>query len=220
MFGSAPKHPYYPVDLKLPGYVPNSWSQAEILGLFFGGLTPIILYTWGYSGKVGGISIGDRLQIVWFICCGIIHTFVEGAFSLMPEFYKDTSGNFFASIWKEYSMGDSRYASGDAFVYAMETVTAFVEGPLCFLIAYGITKKAPWRLSLALAVSIGQLYGDVLYYFTCFIEGLGKHCAPGALYFWFYFVVMNAIWIVVPAIVVYDATCRINKACAGGRKAE
>ena len=53
----------------------------------------------------------------------------------------------------------------------MEAVTAFVWGPLCPVITYGILRRRPWRYTLALVVSLGQLYGDVLYFLTCHLEG-------------------------------------------------
>lgn len=85
---------------------------------------------------------------------------------------------------KEYAKADSRYATRDAFIVQMEGVTAFAWGPLCFLITWGILTRKAFRFSAMLVVSLGQLYGDVLYYLTCFHEGarmgarkacLGRH---------------------------------------------
>jgi hypothetical protein len=53
----------------------------------------------------------------------------------------------------------------------MEAVTAFVEGPLCFVVVWGILARKPWRYALAALVSLGQFYGDVLYFATCFHGG-------------------------------------------------
>ncbi len=58
----------------------------------------------------------------------------------------------------------------------MEAITAFVEGPLCFVILYGMLKQRPWRFTLQFAVSLGQLYGDVLYFATSYYDG--KHLQP------------------------------------------
>ncbi len=77
---------------------------------------------------------------------------------------------------KEYAKADSRYASRDSFVISMETVTAFVEGPLCFVILYGIYKQCSWRYCLQTIVSVGQLYGDVVYYGTAYLEGWSSCC--------------------------------------------
>ena len=74
-------------------------------------------------------------------------------------------------------------------------------GPLSFLVAYLITIEHPLRQPLQLIVSLGQIYGDVLYYAT---NAFNEHffgliyCRPEAYYFWFYYFFMNFIWIVVP----------------------
>ena len=39
-----------------------------------------------------------------------------------------------------------------------------------------------------------------MYYGTCFLEGF-VHSRPEPLYFWVYFVLLNALWVVIPACV-------------------
>ena len=73
---------------------------------------------------------------------------------------------------KEYCRADSRYASRDPFTICMEAVTAFVEGPLCFVIMYSMLKQKPWCFLLQFAVSLGQFYGDVLYFATSWYDGM------------------------------------------------
>ena len=83
---------------------------------------------------------------------------------------------------KEYCRADSRYASRDPFTICMEAVTAFAEGPLCFVIMYGMLKQKPWRFTLQFAVSLGQLYGDVLYFATSWYDGaLRPHTTTATL---------------------------------------
>ena len=110
----------------------------------------------------------------------------------------------FDTAGKEYTKADSRYASRDSFVIAMETVTAFMWGPLCPLTIYGIFKSKSWRYVLMIVISVGQIYGDVLYYATCFLEDFIHH-RPEPLYFWGYFVVLNGVWIVIPGLVLLYA---------------
>ena len=100
----------------------------------------------------------------------------------------------------------------------MEAVTAFVWGPLCALVVYGIVARKAWRFTLMTIVSIGQIYGDVLYYATCYLEGF-VHSRPEPLYFWGYFVVLNALWIIIPASVVVYAAQNVSTAVAGTPKA-
>ena len=72
---------------------------------------------------------------------------------------------------KEYTNADSRYATRDSFVVAMEAVTAFVEGPGCYAAVYGMLFQRPWVSAVQILVSAGQLYGTVLYFVTSLLEG-------------------------------------------------
>jgi cholestenol delta-isomerase len=50
-------------------------------------------------------------------------------------------------------------------------------------------------------VSLGQLYGDVLYYATGMFDFYYKgvsYCRPEPYYFWFYYGFMNVFWIMIP----------------------
>ena len=90
---------------------------------------------------------------------------------LKPTFYQDPPGTFLSDVWREYSHADSRYATRDSFIISMEAVTAFFDGPGCLLVVWGILRHAPWRYALLIIVSGAQIYGDVLYYGTCYLEG-------------------------------------------------
>jgi cholestenol delta-isomerase len=105
----------------------------------------------------------------------------------------------------------------------MEAVTAFCWGPLCLALFPAVLGRRAWRHAGVALVSLGQIYGDVLYFGTCLHgEGAGKagwrafgaHSRPEPLYFWFYFVAINAVWIVVPGMCLVYAVRRINAAVA------
>lgn len=54
---------------------------------------------------------------------------------------------------------------------------------------------------MQIIVSLGQLYGDVLYYATSMFDHWIlnlSYSRPEACYYWGYFVFMNSFWIVVP----------------------
>lgn len=192
-------HPFYPRDLVLEGYVPVTWSIQAIFAAFGAVVAAVVAVVWLLSGRCKVTAV-ERWIMCWWAVTGLIHLLLEGYFSLNPRFYQYMSKDFFTDVWKEYSMGDSRYAARDAFVVSMESVTAFVEGPGSLVALYAIATKASYREPLQLAVSLGQLYGDVLYFATCFLEGF-VHAAPGAQYFWLYFVFMNSIWVVIPGLI-------------------
>lgn len=51
------------------------------------------------------------------------------------------------------------------------------------------------RHALQIVISLGQVYGDVLYYATSLLEI--SYCRPEGYYFWFYYFFFNFIWMVI-----------------------
>lgn len=147
---------------------------------------------------------------------GTIHFFFEGYFAYNHA-RMGSAQDLFGQLWKEYALSDSRYLTSDPFVLCMETITAVgrtqprsysadagqvLWGPLAYAVVYCILTSHPLRYPLQAIVSLGQLYGDVLYYatsmFDLYYKGL-SYCRPEPYYFWFYFFFMNFIWIVIPS---------------------
>ena len=77
-------HPYYPTDMKLPGYVPNDKSAIEILLVFGAGLGMSLLTLWLYTSTISHLKgkYVTRAKICWFLMCALIHSVVEGYFSV------------------------------------------------------------------------------------------------------------------------------------------
>ena len=87
-------------------------------------------------------------------------------------------------------------------------------GPLSFVIGWLVMKDHPLRHPLQLAVSLGQMYGDVLYYAIFFFDESvygAVYCRPESFYFWTYFVMLNGFWIVIPGLLIYLSTIEITK---------
>ena len=89
----------------------------------------------------------------------------------------------------------------------MERITAVVDGPLAFLAAAAFLRNSKHRYVVQLLLSLCQIYGDTLYFLTEVFEGFthGEYLHP--LYFWFYFVFLNSLWIIIPFILIVDS-CR------------
>jgi cholestenol delta-isomerase len=122
--------------------------------------------------------------------------------------------DLFGQLWKEYSLSDSRYLTRDAFVVCMETITAAFWGPLAFFSAYAVVAEHPARHAAQLVLSLGQLYGDVLYYATCTFEDIVRnmvYCRPEAFYFWAYYFLCNAFWIVIPTCLMAGSVLEITR---------
>lgn len=65
-----------------------------------------------------------------------------------------------------------------------------------------ITTEHPLRHPFQAMVSLGQIYGDILYYATSMFDLYHKglnYSRPEPYYFWCYYFFMNFIWIVIPS---------------------
>ncbi|KAI0099473.1 3-beta-hydroxysteroid-Delta(8),Delta(7)-isomerase [Daldinia grandis] len=222
----TPLHPYYPLGVVIADYAAKTLSTQEILGIFAGTCICILGPTWFYLRHARrNLPLSDVVTTLWFVLCGFIHLGLEGYFALHARDIASRSA-VLAQLWKEYSLSDSRYLTADTFVVCMETVTAVFWGPLSFAIAWCIATEHPLRHPLQSIVSLGQLYGDVLYYGTCtidFIEFGREYSRPELAYFWGYYVFLNAFWIVIPLCLVVSSTRETARAFAkvqGSLKAE
>ncbi|KAI9840230.1 MAG: hypothetical protein M1838_004151 [Thelocarpon superellum] len=201
-------HPYHPLGIEIVGYLANEYSVPRLLTLFAVGCAVILGGTLGVMRRAHPTLAGtEQAAVLWFVLCGMIHFFFEGYFSWNHATMGSTQ-HLFDQLWKEYAFSDSRYLTSDPFVLCMETVTAIAWGPLSFLLAWLITTSHPLRHPLQIIVSLGQIYGDILYYatsmFDLYYKGL-SYCRPEAYYFWVYYFTMNFIWIVIPSILLYSS---------------
>ncbi|KAJ9087150.1 hypothetical protein DSO57_1036095 [Entomophthora muscae] len=201
---SSVLHPYYPVSLHLPHYVANSKGTPLLLFMFAAVLGFVLIPAYILITTKRDFALSTRLSFLWFITCGCIHLFFEGYFAVNHATLASKS-TLFGELWKEYALSDSRYLSSDSFVLWMETLTAFLWGPLSFIIAYQIFNDDPKRHLGIVVVSAGQIYGDILYYMTTLYEG-APHSRPEPYYFWCYFVLMNAFWIVIPGSYIFNSS--------------
>ncbi|ORX63389.1 EBP-domain-containing protein, partial [Basidiobolus meristosporus CBS 931.73] len=116
-------HPYYPRNLSLPHYVPNTSGTGHILSVVFGSFGAILLLAAKIALENRKLKTQDRLLFMWCVLAGLIHVGLEGYYI---QNYASLAGDQFVlgQVWKEYSKGDSRYLSSDPFVLNMERITA------------------------------------------------------------------------------------------------
>ncbi|KAI9862641.1 MAG: hypothetical protein M1824_001191 [Vezdaea acicularis] len=210
-----PLHPYYPLEVEIVGYLANEYDVPTLLASFAGGCVLIFAVTLAIVTRLhSGLRGADKATILWFTLCGFIHLFFEGYFALNHQ-TMGPSQNLFGQMWKEYSLSDSRYLTSDPFVLCMESITAICWGPLSFALIALITTDHPLRHPIQIIVSLGQLYGDVLYYGTALFDHYYKgltYSRPEAYYFWGYYVAINFIWVVIPCILIYNSITACAKA--------
>ncbi|KAH7015974.1 putative EBP domain protein [Macrophomina phaseolina] len=200
-------HPYYPLDLELPGYVENTIDLTTLLLAFSAGVACILGTALIAAHRYRpSISKHDQFLVLWFVLSGSLHCFFE-AYFLWNHTRMPAVGDLFGQLWKEYAKSDSRYMTADPLVLTLEIITVFVWGPLSFLTAWSIMSDSPFRFPFQALVATGHLYSCTLYFVMAFIDMTRGviHSRPEKLYFWVYFVAMNAPWIVVPAFTLYQA---------------
>ncbi|GLA61638.1 hypothetical protein AtubIFM54640_002162 [Aspergillus tubingensis] len=182
-------HGYYPSSVYLPHYVTNESSALSLVAQF---------------------------AVLWALVLGIASVYICRPRNYFVVYHKTLAGShtLFGQLWKEYSLSDSRYLTSDSFLVSMEAVTAFCWGPLAFTIAYCIATQHPARHVLQLIVSVGQVYGDVLYYatsmFDLYYHGV-SFCRPEGYYFWFYYFFMNFIWLAAGTYFAYESAVEITR---------
>lgn len=206
----AAEHPYVPRELQLPGFVPIALSQSDILVPYLGSSLVIVALTWLLSGCFPKISKTDRLLMCWWIFTGLTHIILEGYFAFTPDFYQKKSPVYLAELWKEYSKGDSRYVGRDAAIVSVEGITAALEGPACLLAVYAIASRKSYSYILQFAISLGQLYGCLVYFITAYLEG--DNFATSPYYYWAYYIGANSSWCVIPTIIAIRCWKKITAA--------
>ncbi|KAG8630819.1 hypothetical protein KVT40_002438 [Elsinoe batatas] len=208
-------HPYYPIGVQVTGYIANTFSVPYILGVFSAGCAVIFSATYVATKKLRPrIPSGEMLTVLWFVLSGSIHFWFEGYYAI-NQHRMGSLQTLFGQMWKEYALADSRYLTSNAFVLCMESITAICWGPLCYICAWTIMTDSTLRYPLQSIVSLGQLYGDVLYYATSLFDHYMLDMAysrPEAFYFWGYYVFLNAFWIVIPGYLVYQSVVKSSEA--------
>ncbi|CAD0086102.1 unnamed protein product [Aureobasidium mustum] len=220
------KHPYYPLDANIAGYVANESTVLSLLGSFVAGCAAIFGLTYLAVKRVNPrLPTTELMTVMWFVLCGCIHFFSRVSRPALKRLGNQTEffstgyfaynhanmgglQTFFGQLWKEYALSDSRYLTQNIFVFCVEAMTAVLWGPLSFLVAVLIATEHPLRHPMQAAVSLGQCYGDLLYYATSMADHfyLGiEYSRPEAYYFWGYYFGANLFWIVIPSSVKTSA---------------
>ncbi|KAJ2063582.1 hypothetical protein GGI17_001657 [Coemansia sp. S146] len=196
-------HPYFPQSLELSGYTPPTQSPFALVSVMGGTLGAVIVCTYVAftRRRVRGWVLGrlDRLVAMWFVLCAALHCVYELYYLLHFRTLVATQ-DILASTWKEYAKSDSRYLAQVPLVFALESITVTVTGPLCLVAAYGIwTQSLGIRHIAQLCASMLHLY-SVMVYFGTEMMAAESNCRPETLYYYGYFMAMNAPWVVVPLV--------------------
>ncbi|KCV73122.1 hypothetical protein H696_00666 [Fonticula alba] len=200
-------HPYFPRDLVMPHYIPNTMTVGDVfvvLAVVFGSSLAFIIVCAFLARKV---STTSKLMAVWMFFTANVHLIIEGYFAV---FHRNMAADMstMGQLWKEYSISDSRYVISDPFIVSMEMITAFFDGPVALMAAYGLLRRRYWADLAVVVVSICQLYGVICYFGMEILENF-PHSDPTPYYFWFYFFFFNIVWVIIPTICAFVSGRRI-----------
>ncbi|PHH79023.1 hypothetical protein CDD82_2716 [Ophiocordyceps australis] len=219
MASTTPVHPYYPLGVSIPNYKPNTLDTRIIIAAFITACSMILVPALIFLRRArSSLSTRDAATAMWFMLCGFIHVVVEGSFVLH---HVADSSTILSQLWKEYSLSDSRYLTRDAFMVCMETITAFAWGPLSFLLVHFILDAHPARHFVQTVISLGQMYGVVLYYAIFVHDNVVRgieYSRPEKRYLYGYMVLANSFWLVIPALMLVQSGFATVAAFAGAAK--
>ncbi|KAF5706167.1 emopamil-binding (phenylalkylamine Ca2+ antagonist binding) [Fusarium mundagurra] len=211
------KHPYFPVDAVIPGYLPNSTPVTELIVTFGAIVGSVIALTlWQTTRTAKPVRPIDKFAAAWFALCGFLHVAFEGYYLVYRSQLPGMS-TLFAQLWKEYTLSDSRYLTHDIFTVSVETITCLAWGPLSFLAVVGILKGWHSRHVVQVIVCTAHVYGVALYYLTNWNESRVHGVAysrPETVYFWIYYVGFNLPWATVPLVLLRDSWLQVARAFA------
>ncbi|CAJ2506189.1 Uu.00g003190.m01.CDS01 [Anthostomella pinea] len=220
-------HPYYPLGVSIPDYLPNE-APVPVLLAALGGMLGFSLLLASVVARKANPDLGrtDLAVFCWFVMMSnragcsrpgrgkLTSSTLKGYFVLNHATVA-SSQNLLAQLWKEYALSDSRYLTSDVFMLSVESITAFIWGPLCLATALSIVLTSPLRHSLRITASMAHLYGVALYYATSlsstYFTGR-SHSRPEVLYFWVYYVGFNLPWAVIPALLLLDSVRTVTRA--------
>ncbi|KAJ2553308.1 hypothetical protein EV175_002987, partial [Coemansia sp. RSA 1933] len=198
--GHSPQHPYFPPTLELPGYTAPTHKTATLVSSMGACLAALLASTYCVlAAKRHPITLPQRLTALWFVMCGALHSLFE-LYYLAHHKTLAQDQSVVADMWKEYALSDSRYLSASPMVRALESITVLATAPLCWIAAYAIWADLHAIRHLAqLSASLLHLYSVAIYFGTEFM-GPASNCRPEPLYYYGYFIAMNAPWVLVPVL--------------------
>jgi hypothetical protein len=185
---------------------PYTGSYVMVVGVVLGFFL-ILAGPWAGTGDRHDGSRRARLTdmlVLWTICSTAAQLGWELPFALMSSWLVGvTEHDTWAWLWWAYGVADTRYLIADPFVVVMEGFTSMVGGPLeiwtLLLVSRGQLRKAAL---VGLCVAATQWYGTVLYFGIELYEGLAHINTANFFDFWLKFLILNALWLVMPLVQV------------------
>jgi len=156
------------------------------------------------------LNFADILAIGWYSIDAFTHLSIElGYLVLALTSTPMKSDTYTGWLWREYARADSRWAVRDPTVISIEILTVGL-GFLCLLQVFGSFFKMPWRHPLQIIICVSELYGGWMTFCPEWVEGSPHLDGSDPILLWVYLVFMNGLWVVVPALLLWDSFARLT----------
>mmetsp|Transcript_21462 Transcript_21462/g.35922 ORF Transcript_21462/g.35922 Transcript_21462/m.35922 type:complete len:210 (-) Transcript_21462:126-755(-) len=183
----------------------------------------LLWHDWAVIFAGLGIGVGGMFEIIrfsvdekqeskvytwtnfWLLLSGVIHCWIEFNF----VFFRSNSS--FKRALDLYAAADYRYGDYGGMMEsgttAMELITALIDGPLCFLVAFAAAHDYSYRHPLQIILCVMQLYGLVWFVLQPIYSdtGIDGHFSSDPMLFWLVTVGCNAPWGIFPVILLYQS---------------
>lgn len=167
------------------------------------------------------LSLSEKVATVWFALDAGTHLTIELSYVLLTYLYNGAKhvDHPIAAIWKEYGKADKRWEEYDATVLTLEMITVFLMGPLALACLWGTIKRAPWRHVCQLILCACELYGGVMTFGPEWIARpvANPNLSNKPLHVWVHLFFMNALWVWVPLILLFDSCLILTKAASAAQ---
>ncbi|KAG8214611.1 Emopamil binding protein-domain-containing protein [Butyriboletus roseoflavus] len=147
-------------------------------------------FFWLVSTQQDDLKDYQRIAIVKAFDA-LIHFFFEGSFLYLSTFGRsvNTSTGFFADLWKEYTLADTRWGVSDPTVVSLEILTVFGAGSLCCYILTQVIKNDPSRHYWIIVLSTAELYGGWMTFCPEWLTGSPSLNTSNSFHLWVYLMV-------------------------------
>ncbi|ELW72314.1 Emopamil-binding protein-like protein [Tupaia chinensis] len=112
---------------------------------------------------------------------------------------------------KEYGKADVRWLYFDPTIVSVEILTAVLDGSLALFLVYAIVKEKYYRHFIQITLCVCELYGDWMTFCPEWVTGSPNLNTSNWLYFWVYLVFFNGVWVLVPALLLWQSWVELKK---------
>jgi F0F1-type ATP synthase membrane subunit a len=156
-------------------------------------------------------TFAEWFALVWFCIDAFTHLTIEfGYVCLALTTTARKSDTYLGWIWREYGRADARWAVRDVNVISLEILTVFV-GVLCIFQAYAVATRASYRHPLQMVICVAELYGGWMTFAPEWLDGSPNLNGSSFSLLWIYLVFMNGLWVVVPALLLWESFSRLSQ---------